>query len=98
MVPRAELFRRSQAERIAGAFGIGRECAEHFGDFGGPETTMKRHRAEMMAMQTTGELREDGIFRVGGDAFDHELLPREPQREQGSLLEQMCGTPRHARC
>ena len=98
VVPRAELFWRSQAERIAGALGIDRERAEHIGDFGDAETTMKRHRPEMMAMQATGELREDGIFRVGGNAFDHELLPRDPQREERSLLEQMFGAPRHARC
>ncbi len=88
VIPRPELLRWSQAERIAGALRINRKCPENIGDFCSAETAMKRHRAQVMAMQATGELGEHRVLGIGRHAFDDQLLSCYSQRESRPLLEQ----------
>ncbi len=97
VIPRPELLRWSEAERIARALGIDRERPEHIGNLCGAETAMKGDRAQVMAMQATGELGEYGVFGVGGDAFDDQLLPCYAQRESRPILEQTLGAASHPR-
>src|SRR3954468_2873578 len=58
---------------------------------------MERDRTEMMAMQAVGELGEQGIFGISGEALDYELLARYPQRQRGPLLQEVLRTPGDAR-
>lgn len=55
---------------------------------------MERDGAEAVSMQTAGELGEERVPGVGGDAFDDQLLARHPQRDRRAFLEQMLRAPR----
>ena len=95
VIPGAQLLRRAEAEWLPGAFRFHGERLQHVGDFGHTQAAVERHGAEMVAMQTTGELGKEGVLCIGGDAFDDELLARHAQRERRALLEKMLGTARH---
>ena len=56
VIPHPELLRWSEAERIARALCIDRERPENIGNLCGAETAMKGDRAQVMAMQATGQL------------------------------------------
>jgi len=71
--------------------GFRRERAEDIRDFVHPQATMERDGAQVVAVETTGELRQHGVLRVRRDALDDELVPRDPQRECRPSLEQMFG-------
>jgi len=97
VIPGAQLFRRAEAEWLPGTFRFHGERLQHVGHFGHTHAAVERHGAEMVAMQTTGELGKEGVLCVGGDTFDDELLARHAQRERRAFLEQVLGTPGHPR-
>jgi hypothetical protein len=45
----------------------------------------------MVAMQATGELGEEGVLGIGGDAFDDELLAGDAEGEGRTLFEEVLG-------
>ena len=54
--------------------------------------------AQVVAVEAAGQFREEGMLGIGGDAFDHELLARDPQREGGSLLQELLRPSCHPGC
>ncbi|TMG80554.1 MAG: hypothetical protein E6H78_18295 [Betaproteobacteria bacterium] len=58
---------------------------------------MERHGPEMVAVQATGELGEEGILGIGGDPFDDELLPGDAEGQGGAVFEQVLSPTGDAR-
>ena len=48
-------------------------------------------------MQASRQLGEDRVARIGGHAFDHELVARDPERKRGPVLQQCVGASQHTR-
>jgi len=95
VIPGTQLFRRAEPEGFSGAIGLHGQRLQHVGDLSHAQAAMERHGAQMVAMQSPGELGQQRVLRVRGNAFNDELLPRDPQRERGAIFEQTLRAPRH---
>src|SRR5206468_222840 len=82
---------------FAGPVSLGSERAQHGGYFGSSQPAMEGDRAQVVTVESAGELRQQGVLRISGNALDHELLPRNAQREGGSFLKELLGPSCHPR-
>ena len=87
---------RTQPEWLAAPLGLDRQRLQHLSDLAHPQTAVKRHRAEMVAMQPTGEFGEEGVLGVGGNTFDDELLSGDAEGDGGAAFEEMLGATHDA--
>ena len=91
VIPRTELLRWSESQRLARAIGLDGQRLQHVADFTDPEPALECDGAEVMAMQPTSELGKERILHIRRHAFDDELLPGNTEREGAPTFEKMLG-------
>jgi hypothetical protein len=96
MGPDGQLPGISDPKRLAGAIGLHRDGAQHVLHFPGFEAAGEGDGPQVVTVQPAGELGEDRVAGIGGDAFDHELIARDAEREGGPVPQQCLTTPHDA--
>ena len=95
--PGAQPLRRAQPERLPAALRVHGQRLEDARHLAGLDAAPEGDGAEVVTVQPGGELGQHRVLRIGGDALDHQLLPRDAERECGAVFEQEPGAPGHAR-
>ena len=67
---------------------------EQFSQLGLLESAREAKRTDLVAVQPRGEVTQNGVRFVGGDALDDQLSPRDADRQRGRLVEERGETTR----
>jgi len=62
--------------------GIDRECRQGVPQLVAPDSAQELHRADVVLVQTLGELLEHRVEGIGGNAFDDQLAPGDSDRQR----------------
>ena len=95
MLPTRAESRGIEADRLARTPGVDGECHEKIRQLEPLDAALELDRAEVVAMESLGELLEQRVVRIGGDTLDDELAPRDAERQHRALGEEPPQGARH---
>jgi hypothetical protein len=87
VAPPLEDLGSHESERSLDPPTIDRDRREHLSQLFLVETAAQTQRADLVAMEARGEVTEDGMIFVSGNAFDDQLAACDTYRERRRLLE-----------
>ena len=94
--PSLEHFRAHEAERLFHSSAVDCDRGQDFGELLLLETAREAQCADLMAVQSRGEVAENRVLFVSRDSFDDELSSSDAEGERWRALEERREPPREA--